>query len=135
MISRLCIMTNPSGAGWPVERVAKPINRWQRVQELLDARAENRVGKVKHDFPYTGLVHCGHCNCLLVGELKKGKYVHYHCTGNRGKCAEPYTREEVLTRELRQSYRNSSYRSRSWIGSATLCSPPTKRSRRPARKP
>lgn len=73
---------------------------WQRVQELLDARAENKTRRVKHDFAYTGLVHCGHCGCLLVGELKKGKYVYYHCTGNRGKCAEPYTRQEVLTREF-----------------------------------
>jgi site-specific DNA recombinase len=70
---------------------------WQRVQELLDTRAANRTRKVKHDFVYTGLVHCGHCSCLLVGELKKGKYVYYHCTGNRGKCGEPYTREEVLS--------------------------------------
>lgn len=73
---------------------------WQRVQELLDARAENRTRKVKHDFAYTGLVHCGHCGCLLVGELKKGKYVYYHCTGNRGKCPEPYTRQEVLCSEF-----------------------------------
>src|SRR5262249_40281033 len=70
---------------------------WQRVQELLDARATNRTRKVKHDFAYTGLVRCGHCGCLLVGELKKGKYVYYHCTGNRGKCPEPYTREEALS--------------------------------------
>jgi DNA invertase Pin-like site-specific DNA recombinase len=69
---------------------------WQRVQELLDARARNRTRKVKHDFAYTGLVHCGHCGCLLVGELKKRKYVYYHCTGNRGKCQEPYTRQEAL---------------------------------------
>src|SRR5262249_29202924 len=40
------------------------------------------------------------CGCLLVGELKKRKYVYYHCTGNRGKCPEPYTRQEVLTREF-----------------------------------
>ena len=73
---------------------------WQRVQNLLDARAENKTRRVKHDFPYTGLVHCGHCGCLLVGELKKGKYVYYHCTGNRGKCTEPYTRQEVLTSEF-----------------------------------
>ena len=70
---------------------------WQRVQELLDARAENKTRKVKHDFAFTGLVHCGHCGCLLVGELKKHRYLYYHCTGNRGKCPEPYTREEVLT--------------------------------------
>src|SRR6266481_1473494 len=73
---------------------------WQRVQELLDARAENKTRKVKHDFAYTGLVHCGHCGCLLVVELKKGKYVYYHRTGNRGKCTEPYTRQEALTREF-----------------------------------
>jgi site-specific DNA recombinase len=48
---------------------------WQRVQDLLNARAANRTRKVKHDFAYTGLVHCGHCGCLLVGELKKEKYI------------------------------------------------------------
>jgi site-specific DNA recombinase len=73
---------------------------WQRVQELLDARAENRTRKVKHDFAYTGLVRCGHCGCLLVGELKKRKYLYYHCTRNRGKCPEPYTRQETLSREF-----------------------------------
>ncbi len=55
---------------------------------------------MKHDFSYTGLVHCGHCGCLFVGELKKRKYVYYHCTGNRGKCPEPYTRQEALTTEF-----------------------------------
>jgi site-specific DNA recombinase len=73
---------------------------WHRVQELLDARAENRTRQVKHEFAYQGLVRCGHCGCLLVGELKKGRYVYYHCTGNRGKCPEPYTREEVLSRQF-----------------------------------
>ena len=28
--------------------------------------------------------------------MKKGRYVYYHCTGYRGKCLEPYTREEKL---------------------------------------
>ena len=36
----------------------------------------------------------------FVGELKKGSYVYYHCTGNRGKCPERYTRQEVLTDEF-----------------------------------
>src|SRR2546425_1055249 len=69
---------------------------WKRVQELLDARVETKTRKVKHDFAFTGLVRCGHCGCMLVGEIKKG-YVYYHCTGNRGKCQEPYTRQENLT--------------------------------------
>jgi site-specific DNA recombinase len=32
----------------------------------------------------------------LVGEIKKGRYVYYHCTGFKGKCPERFTREEVL---------------------------------------
>jgi site-specific DNA recombinase len=79
---------------------------WERVQELLDKRAESKTRKVKHDFAFSGVVHCGHCGCLLVGELKKGRYVYYHCTGNRGKCPEPYTRQEVLTEEFMGILRN-----------------------------
>jgi hypothetical protein len=36
----------------------------------------------------------------MVGELKKGKYTYYHCTGYKGSCNEPYTREEVLNQEF-----------------------------------
>jgi len=73
---------------------------WQFVQELLDRRAAGKTRKTKHEFAYQGLIHCGHCDCLFVGELKKGKYVYYHCTGNRGKCPEPYTRQERLDQEF-----------------------------------
>jgi hypothetical protein len=55
---------------------------------------------VQHGFPFSGLVKCGHCGCALVGELRKGKYVYYHCTGFKGKCPEPYTRQEVLEQEF-----------------------------------
>ena len=69
---------------------------WERVQAVLDGRFANRHRKVKHGFAFSGLVSCGHCGCSLVGEIKKGRYVYYHCTGYKGKCPEPYTREEVL---------------------------------------
>jgi site-specific DNA recombinase len=36
----------------------------------------------------------------MVGELKKSRYVYYPCTGNRGKCPELYTREEVLSMQF-----------------------------------
>jgi site-specific DNA recombinase len=31
-----------------------------------------------------------------VGEIKKQRYVYYHCTAYKGKYPEPYVREEVL---------------------------------------
>ena len=67
---------------------------WERVQEILNGRHERKHRKVTHSFPFSGMVQCGHCGCSMVGELKKGRYVYYHCTGYRGKCPEPYTREE-----------------------------------------
>jgi site-specific DNA recombinase len=73
---------------------------WERVQEILDGRHEKKHRKVRHDFAFSGLVSCGHCGCSMVGELKKGRYVYYHCTGYRGRCHEPYTREEALTRQF-----------------------------------
>ncbi len=105
---------------------------WQRVQELLDARSVNKTRKVKHDFAYTGLVHCGHCGCMLVGELKKGKYVYYHCTGNRGKCEQPYTRQEVLIREFANILQDLiiSQSILEWLGDAVLTSDQTEQAAR-----
>jgi site-specific DNA recombinase len=105
---------------------------WERVQELLNARAESKTRKVKHDFAYTGLVRCGHCGCLLVGELKKSRYVYYHCTGNRGKCPEPYTREEMLTGEFANILRDLVIPQPvlEWLGDAVLESDRTEQAAR-----
>lgn len=32
----------------------------------------------------------------MTAEIKKGKYVYYHCTGYRGKCGNTYVRQEAL---------------------------------------
>ena len=76
---------------------------WERVQEILDGRHAKKHRKVTHDFAFSGMVSCGHCGCSLVGEIKKKRYVYYHCTGYRGKCPEPHTREEVLERQFTDS--------------------------------
>ena len=52
----------------------------------------------RHVFAFSGLIDCGHCGCSLVGEIKKKRYVYYHCTGYKGRCGEPYVCEEVLKR-------------------------------------
>ena len=76
---------------------------WERVQTILDGRTSSQSRRRKHQFTLTGLVHCDHCGCLMVGELKKGRYVYYHCTGNKGRCGDPYVREEQLLGELEQN--------------------------------
>ena len=56
-----------------------------------------------HDFAFSGLIACAKCGCSVVGEIKKQRYIYYHCTGYadkcRGKpasCRRKYVREEVL---------------------------------------
>ena len=69
---------------------------WQKVQAILGRRSENRLLGTKLPFAFSGLIACGHCGSAMVAEIKKRKYIYYHCTGWRGKCNEPYVREEVL---------------------------------------
>jgi hypothetical protein len=60
---------------------------WERIQAILDGRTSSKSRQRKRQFTLTGLVHCGHCGCLMVGEFKKGRYVYYHCTGNKAAAA------------------------------------------------
>jgi len=69
---------------------------WGRVQNMMDGRNASKHRRVKHNFAFSGLIACGHCGCSMVGEIKKQGYIYYHCTGYKGKCDEPYVREEVL---------------------------------------
>jgi site-specific DNA recombinase len=81
------------------DRVITP-ELWQQVQDMLDGRNGRKARKVKEQFAFSGLITCGHCGCAVVGDIKKGKYVYYRCSGFKGKCPEPYTREAVLDEQF-----------------------------------
>ncbi len=69
-----------------------------------DGRAQcARRKEGKRDFAFSGLIACHTCGCAVVGEIKKERYVYYHCTGyadkcqgNPAYCRRKYVREEVL---------------------------------------
>ena len=70
---------------------------WTQVQEVLEGRGSAKLrGSTVHDFTFTGMMTCRHCGCALVGDIKKQKYIYYRCSGNKGRCGEPYVREKVL---------------------------------------
>ncbi len=70
---------------------------WERVQVSLDGRYNDQHGKERvNEFAFTGLVRCGHCGCVYTAEIKKERYIYYHCTGAKGDCGGKYVREEVL---------------------------------------
>lgn len=59
--------------------------------------------KITHDFLYSGLITCSHCGCQLTAEIKKGKYIYYHCTGNKGGTCKrnKYLKEEYIDEHIR----------------------------------
>lgn len=76
------------------------VELWERVQSVLDGRHTACVRGIEKDFLFTGMIHCGHCGCLLVGDIKKQKYIYYRCSHAKGKCPEPYVREEALVEQF-----------------------------------
>lgn len=73
---------------------------WQAVQDRLDGRKAKRHRRSRHEFAYARLMSCGRCGPSIVGEIKKGKYVYYHCTEHKGTCSDPYTREADLDEQF-----------------------------------
>jgi site-specific DNA recombinase len=83
------------------------VEEWERVQGVMDGRNASKHRRMTHDFAFSGLIACGRCGCSVVGEIKKQKYIYYHCTGYADKCrGEPatcrrkYVREEVLEQQF-----------------------------------
>jgi site-specific DNA recombinase len=67
----------------------------------------SKAKRGRHDFAFSGLIACAQCGCAVVGEIKKQRYVYYHCTGyadkcrgNPASCRRKYVREEVLERQF-----------------------------------
>ena len=48
-----------------------------------DGKPETRR---KHQFIYSGLFTCAKCGSAIVGEIKKGKYIYYHCADKTKNC-------------------------------------------------
>ena len=78
---------------------------WERVPGVLTGRHATPIHSYGYEFAFTGLMTCVDCGCAVVAEVKKGKYVYYHCTGHADKgrggyadCRRKYVREEVLGR-------------------------------------
>lgn len=70
----------------------KPIiskDLFDRVQDMFSSKG-NRAKLTKHNFPFQGVARCGICNCTILGELKKSKYIYYHCGFSKGRHDSDY---------------------------------------------
>jgi len=83
------------------------VELWERVQGVMDGRHAKKHRRMTHNFAFSGLIACAKCGCSVVGEIKKQRYIYYHCTGYADRCrGEPatcrrkYVREEVLEQQF-----------------------------------
>ena len=76
---------------------------FDKVQTIL---RKNKVVHTqrRHEFPFLGLLTCGNCGGAITGELQKG-HRYYRCTKKRGRCREPYLREEALSEQIGDALR------------------------------
>jgi site-specific DNA recombinase len=71
---------------------------FDRAQAVAAQRNDTRA--TVHRFPYTGLLKCAACGCAITAEIKKDRYIYYHCTFDKGSCGGQYVREEELERQF-----------------------------------
>jgi hypothetical protein len=71
---------------------------FEAVQAVFAGHHRPKYGS--QEIAFRGLVNCAYDGCAVTGEIKKGKYVYYRCTGYHGKCDLPRFKEEELAARL-----------------------------------
>ena len=59
--------------------------------------------RLAHNFIYKGLMTCSECGCAITSEIKRNKWIYYHCTGNsKTPCTQKkqYIKQEVLDEQI-----------------------------------
>jgi site-specific DNA recombinase len=71
---------------------------FEDVQAVI--HGHNKGKYRKHDIAFRGMLTCVRDQCTVTGEVKKGKYVYYRCSGGRGPCDLPRFREQQIAERL-----------------------------------
>ena len=78
---------------------------FEAVQDVLKDRSRPRKSKIRHDFPFIGMMTCGECNSPITAQWAKGAhggiYRYYRCTKKRGLCNQKYLQEKDLVLQIK----------------------------------
>lgn len=78
------------------------VQEFQKVQRMLGRPDAPRPKR--HDFPFTGVIRCAECGCMVTAEQHRKKsgrtYIYYHCTWRRGDCHQGLVRAEVIEEQI-----------------------------------
>ncbi len=78
---------------------------FEAVQKILKTKERPRHRRARHDFPFTGLFRCAECGSMISAQWAVNrwgtKYRYYRCSKKRGRCSQPYLREEDLAEQIK----------------------------------
>lgn len=75
---------------------------FDKAQAALALRSKPRKN-APHYHVFRGFIRCGQCNGMITSEMQKQRYIYYRCTKKRGKCSQPYLREDLLTQKINEA--------------------------------
>ena len=57
---------------------------FDQVQAMIGSKNQPPQ-QSKHSLAYTGLLKSARCGCLITAEIRKSRYIYYHCTYGKGR--------------------------------------------------
>ncbi len=57
---------------------------FDKVQQVMHGKNRVQPHTQKRNFAFSNLASCQHCGCKVLGEIKKGEYIYYHCSRSKG---------------------------------------------------
>lgn len=76
------------------------VEDFERVQSIIQNRFKGHI--TKRQFQFSGLLNCAECGHAITAEIKKEKYIYYHCSNRRCVCKNQNTREEEIETQFEE---------------------------------
>ena len=78
------------------------LHLYNQVHEVINSYNRQNFKRTNKPYIFRGLVKCNECGCSISPEIKKGKYVYYHCTNYHGNCSNVvWIKEEDLLKQVK----------------------------------
>lgn len=78
------------------------LHLFNRVEQVIASYNKKNFKRTNKPYIFRGLITCKKCGCLISPEIKKGKYVYYHCTNYHGNCDNVvWIKEEELLEQIK----------------------------------
>ena len=74
---------------------------FNQLQDVIVSFSKKPFKRSEKPYVFRGLISCPDCGCLFTPELKKGKYIYYHCTNYHRNCTNrAWVKEKTITDQI-----------------------------------